>query len=110
MEENITYYVTLKDGTSFYATSDGVGNLICASILSQDIFSDDNISQVTISANGIQSIYYNQVLRTFYYQDNGTTFIRLDEKTELQKLKSETELSNQMLIDCLLEISETLYA
>ena len=110
MEENITYYVTLKDDTSFYATSDGVGNLICATILNKDIFSNENLSQVIISENGVQNVYYDQILRTFYHQDNGTTFIRLDEKTELQKLKSETDISTQMLTDCLLEISEILYA
>ena len=103
-------YVTLADGTSFYATPDGVGNMICPEILDKSIFSNDNISYVTISENGIESIYEDQILRTFYYQEDGTTFIRLDYKNEMEKLREEYDAAVQLLTDCLLEISEMVYA
>ena len=80
MEENITYYVTLKDGTNFSAIPDGAGNMICADTLDKDLFSDDNLSRVTIEENGGISVCEDQILRTFYYQDDGSTFIRLDDK------------------------------
>ena len=102
--------VTLKDGTSFYTTPDGVGNMICSDRLDKDIFSDDNLARLTIEENGAESVYENQILRTFYYQDDGSTFIRIDDKSEMELLKTEYETAIQMLTDCLLEMSEAVYA
>lgn len=103
------YHITLADGTEFDAHSDGIGNLICADTLDNKIFSDDNLALVTIEENGGISVYTNQLLRTFYYQPDGSTFIRIDEKTEMEKLKTEYETAIQMLTDCILEMSETVY-
>lgn len=98
--------IILTNGTIFAAASDGVGNLICPETLDRDIFSNDNLSRITILDNGTESIYTEQVLRTFYYQADGSTFIRLDDKTEMEK---QAEII-QMLTDCLLEMSEAVYA
>ncbi len=91
MAENATYRVTLADGTSFTAVPDGAGNMISAETLDKAIFSDDNLSFVTISENGMENVYEDQVLRTFYYQNNGETFIRIADKTEMEKIKQDME-------------------
>ena len=102
--------VTLTDGTIFQAAPDGVGNMVCPDTLNDGIFTDDNLSEVTIEENGITSVYIDQIMRTFYYQDDGSTFIRIGDKTDIEKLKSEYESTIQMLTDCLLEMSEAVYA
>lgn len=100
------YQVTLSDGTIFEAMSDGAGNMICNKRLEKAIFSPANLSHIIIVENGAESIYENQALRTFYYQADGSTFIRFGDKTEMEK-QAETI---QMLTDCLLEMSEIIYA
>lgn len=85
MDKNTTYHVILADGTGFDARSDGAGNLICAERLEKEIFSNDNLSSVTV--NGEEN--EDQILRTFYYQADGSTFIRIADKTEMEKLKED---------------------
>ena len=53
----------------------------------------------------------DQILRTFYYV-NGNTFIRLDAMSEIELLKeknAELEETNDMLTECILEMSEVVY-
>lgn len=59
--------------------------MICAERLEKEIFTNDNLSSITIDGEE----YEDQILRTFYYRADGTTFIRIAEKTEMEKLKED---------------------
>lgn len=85
MDEVTMYRVTLADGTEFFARPDGAGNMISAERLDKDLFSNENLSSVTIDG----AEYEDQILRTFYYLADGSTFIRIAEKTEMEKLRED---------------------
>ena len=100
------YRLILTDGTEISAASDELGNYIGPETLDEGLFTDENLVSVTIIEDtGTRGVYKDQTLRAFYHTENGT-FFRISEKTEAEK----TAETIQMLTDCLLEMSETVYA
>lgn len=99
MQTETMWYVCLADGFEFYAVPDGVGNLICPDTLDKRAFAAENLVQVIIEENGTQSIYEDQILRTFYHQEDGSTFFRIGDKTEIETINE----MNDMFIDLLSE-------
>lgn len=90
MDEVKKYHITLADGTAFEATPDGAGNYIADVELDEDVFSADNISEVTIKDGTIViAELSNQILRTYYLTGNGETFIRISDMTDLEKLEAD---------------------
>ena len=106
MDENTKVNVKLADGTQFEGTPDGAGNLIIDDSIDQSVFTDTALSKVIITENGIDQTYMDQVLRTYYGYDSGRVLIRLSEKTDIEKL----EETNSLLEECILEMSEIIYA
>lgn len=89
MDERTKYRITLADGTSFMAEPDGVGNFIADGIIDKNVFSSDNISEVTFSKDEmILETYTNQVLRT-YYVTGDKTFVRFSDMTELEQIEAD---------------------
>lgn len=107
MDENTIYRVTLADGTAFDAVSDGAGNMMADAGLDESVFTSANLSEVTISENGAEPYTLrNQVLRMFAPYGKDKLLIKLGDKTELETLREE----NAMLTECILEMSELIYA
>lgn len=98
MDEVTTYHVILADGTAFDARPDGAGNMVCAEKLDKEIFSNENLSSVTIDG----AEYEDQILRTFYYQPDDSTFIRIAEKSEMEKLREDMSDALNGLLDFML--------
>ena len=90
MDESKKYRITLKDGTAFTAKPDGAGNFIADEEIPKGTLSEWNLSEVTISDNGvIVEVDTNQILRTHYFLDGGKTFIRFSDITELEKIEAD---------------------
>ena len=90
MDENKKYSIVLADGTEFEATPDGAGNYIADEEIAEDIFSSDNISEITIKfGNSVIDALSNQVLRTYYLTGNGGTFLRFSDMTELERIEAD---------------------
>lgn len=101
------YHVTLSDGTAFDAVSDGAGNMMTEAGLEESVFSSENLSTITVSENGAAPYTLrNQVLRMFAPYMGSMLLIKFGDKTELETLREE----NAMLTECVLEMSELIYA
>ena len=113
MEESKRYTITLADGTEFDAVSDGVGNLITEDEITSEMFSKENLQTVTIREGEAEPYtLHDRVNRTFMPYGEGRIMIRIDEKTNMEKLQEENaalQEANDMLIECILEMSEIIY-
>ena len=90
MDENKKYNITLADGTSLMATPDGAGNYLVDGEIEEDVFSMDNLSEVTVKdGTTVIDTFSNQIPRTFYLIGNGKTFVRFSDMTELERLEAD---------------------
>ena len=90
MDENKRYNITLADGTSLMATPDGAGNYIVDGEIEEDVFSVDNLSDVTVKDGAtVVDALSNQMPRTFYLIGNGKTFVRFSDMTEIEKIEAD---------------------
>ena len=106
MADETKVTVKLADGTQFGAMPDGAGNYIIDNSIDVSVFTQAALSKVIITEDGHEQTYLNQVLRTYYAYDIGSILIRLDGMTDYEKLES----ANSMLEECILEMSEIIYA
>lgn len=106
MAEGTKVTVKLATGTQFEATPDGAGNLIIDNSIEESVFTETALSKVIITEDGRDQTYTDQVLRAYYAYGVGSVLIRLSEKTDIEKLAS----VNEMLEECILEMSEIIYA
>ena len=106
MDENTQYLITLADKTKIEAASDGAGNFIISSEYTKSLFSSENISEVKIEYSGRTDTLKKQVLRTYYDYGIGQVLIRFSDMTDYERL----EEVNNMLEECILEMSEIIYA
>lgn len=113
MDESALYHVTLTDGTEFEAISDGAGNLITEAEVTSEMFQKENLKTVTIREDDNEPyVLHDQVNRTFMTYGEGKIMIRLDDKTIMEKLQDENTAlreANDMLTECILEMSEIIY-
>lgn len=110
MAEETKVHVTLADGTEFDATPDGAGNFIISDI-DESVFTDVSLSEVVIEGDGWTDTFVDQVLRDFTEVAEGIR-IRLSERNDIEKLQKENmqlREDNDMLVECILEMSEIIY-
>lgn len=106
MDENTKIIVKLADNTQFEATPDGCGNLLIDDSIEESVFSADNLSKVVMTEDGHEHTYTEQVLRAYYAFDAGRVLIRISDMTDVERLEN----TNAMLEECILEMSEIIYA
>lgn len=113
MDDRTEIVVTLADGTHFTAVPDGVGNLITEDEITSEMFTKQNLKAVTFKEGEAEPyIMHNLVNRTFLVYGEEGIMIRLDEMTEMEKLRDENtalQEANDMLTECILEMSEIIY-
>ena len=110
MAEESKVHVMLADGTEFDALPDGAGNLIVSDI-GKSVFTDSNLNEVTIEDGRRKDTFVDQVLRDFTEVAGGIR-IRLSERNDIEKIQKENaqlRADNDMLIECILEMSEIIY-
>lgn len=113
MDDRTRYHVTLVDGIEFEAVSDGVGNLIIDDDIAEEAFEKDNLKTVIIQEGETEPyMLNNQINRCYIPYGDGKVMIRLDSMTETEKLREENlalQAQNDMLTECILEMSEIIY-
>ena len=103
------YTVILKSGRNLGPLSMNGGMLVSPVEVTKDDLRDAELERVTIleipdEGSAMETVLHNAVCDTIQRGDYGWMF-NLRERTELEKLRAE----NEMLTECLLEISEIIY-
>ena len=106
------YTIILGDQTEITNLELNGNNFISERIIPDETFSEDKLTHVIIrSENGFQE-FYDMFLVASRNRDGKSWFI-IAEKTEEMKREeriAELEVQNETLLECLLEMSEIVYA
>nr|DAP05005.1 MAG TPA: hypothetical protein [Caudoviricetes sp.] len=103
--------ITLSDGTVLDNLELNGNNYIAEGAIDNAVFKD-NLATVTITDGTTAETYDDLVLRSNRVE-NGRSWLVFGQKTQQEKAMerlAELESQNQMLTECLLEMSETVYA
>lgn len=103
--------ITLADGTVLDNLELNGNNYIAEDAIDNAVFKD-NLATVTITDGTTAETYDDLVLRSNRVE-NGRSWLVFGQKTQHEKDMeriAELESHNQMLTECLLEMSETVYA
>lgn len=103
--------ITLADGTVLDNLELNGNNYIAEGAIDNAVFKD-NLATVTITDGTTAETYDDLVLRSNRVE-NGRSWLVFGQKTQQEKAMerlAELESQNQMLTECLLEMSETVYA
>jgi len=114
MDENTRVHITLNDGKEFNAVADGCGNLIVTEGVTEEDLTIENLSSISVSENDGEAYELeHRILRGFRKRADGKYLVVIGEMTELELLKQQNEQlqeTNDMLTECILEMSEIIYA
>lgn len=103
------YTVILKSGRNLGPLSMNGGMLVSPAEVTKADLPDAELERVTIleipdEGSAVETVLHNAVCDAIQHGDYGWMF-NLRERTEMEKLRAE----NEMLTECLLEISEIIY-
>lgn len=117
MDEKKKYVMTLVDGTKFEGTGDGCGNMIIGKTVTEDKFTIENLREVTVVEGNYEYKIVDQILRLYTPYGTDSVMIKIDNMTDVEKIEydykakvADLEATNAMLQDCVLEMSEIVYA
>lgn len=105
------YTITLNDGTKIQNLTLNGNNFISDEIIEDAVF-DGNLDRVEIS-DGEKTTVYEDMFLASNRVDGGKSWIVLLKKTDEMKRQEQIEAlktQNDMLLECLLEMSEIVYA
>ena len=105
------YTITLNDGTQIQNLTLNGNNFISDKIIEDAVF-DGNLDRVEIS-DGEKTTVYEDMFLASNRVDGEKSWIVLLRKTDEMKRQKQMEAlktQNDMLLDCLLEMSEIVYA
>ena len=106
-----TYSITLSDGTVLGALELNGNNYIADGLIDDTVFAG-KLGKITISDGEHTETYEDMVLLSNRVE-NGRSWLVFGQKTQQEKAMerlAELESQNQMLMECLLEMSEMVYA
>lgn len=105
------YTITLNNGTKLENLTLNGNNFISEKIIEDAVF-DGNLKRVEISDGENTTVYENMFLASNRV-DGGKSWIVLLEKTDEMKRQEQIEelkVQNETLLQCILEMSEIVYA
>lgn len=105
------YTITLNNGTKLENLTLNGNNFISEKIIEDAVF-DGNLKRVEISDGEKTTVYENMFLASNRV-DGGKSWIVLLEKTDEMKRQEQIEelkVQNETLLQCILEMSEIVYA
>ena len=106
------YTITLGDQTELTNLTLNGNNFIADQIITDETFSEDSLAHVIIQGeNGYQE-FHDMYLAANHVIDGKSWFV-IAEKTEEMKREeriAQLEVQNETLLECLLEMSEIIYA
>lgn len=105
------YTITLNNGTKLENLTLNGNNFISEKIIDDAVF-EGNLKRVEIS-DGEKTTVYEDMFLASNRVDGGKSWIVLLEKTDEMKRQEQIEAlkaQNDMLLECLLEMSEIVYA
>ena len=106
-----TYSITLSDGTVLSGLELNGNNYIADGLIDDSVFAG-KLGKITISDGEHTETYEDMVLLSNRVED-GRSWLVFGQKTQQEKAMerlAELESQNQMLMECLLEMSEMVYA
>ena len=105
------YTITLNNGTKLKNLTLNGNNFISEKIIEDAVF-DGNLKRVEIS-DGEKTTVYEDMFLASNRADGGKSWIVLLEKTDEMKRQEQIEelkVQNETLLQCILEMSEIVYA
>jgi len=105
MDENKTFTLVLDDGTAIQFQYDNAGNYTVEDASIVESFTPDNTNDVKIMYDGHLVSDMGAVMLRGVTTEDGHTVLSVSPKTPEEKLREE----NDMLIECILEMSEIIY-